>query len=119
MSVKRTYERTAAQRAEDTALHRRLSVERPSKKELLKSGEVDCFVPSNSALSLEELIDQFQQARLAQGISLCELASRIGIDKSSLSRIESWQTTNPTVATLVTWADGLGLEIKFALEPKQ
>ncbi len=49
-------------------------------------------------------------------LSLADVAKRSGIDKAALSRIESGQNTNPTVATLETIARSIGARLRFKLE---
>lgn len=51
-----------------------------------------------------------RELRKAQGLSQEKLAEEMGLDPKHLQLIESAQT-NPTVATLVAVARGLGVEV--------
>jgi DNA-binding XRE family transcriptional regulator len=54
------------------------------------------------------LVARFKAARESQGLTLAEVAGRMGIDPPALSRLETGKMLNPTLATLHKWADALG-----------
>ena len=60
---------------------------------------------------LQDLVAQRQR----QGITLTELASRTGIRKSNLSRLESSTSTTPTLDTLERYARALGKTLHVEL----
>jgi transcriptional regulator with XRE-family HTH domain len=49
-------------------------------------------------------------------MSLEKLATRSRLDKAALSRLESGKQGNPTVATLMRYAEALGMRVTFSLE---
>jgi DNA-binding Xre family transcriptional regulator len=51
------------------------------------------------------------------GISLTDVAARSGIAKANLSRLENDPHPNPTVDTLVRYAQALGCRLDIRLEP--
>jgi transcriptional regulator with XRE-family HTH domain len=57
-----------------------------------------------------ELGKLLKQARTAQGLSLYELATRSGVNRSTLLRIEDGATTQPDVETLNVLARALNLD---------
>lgn len=59
---------------------------------------------------------RFKTIRESQGLTLAEAAERMGIDAPALSRLETGKTLNPTLATLLKWAEALGqkLEVEVA-----
>jgi len=57
---------------------------------------------------LEALLSQLRLARVAKGLSLADLTQLTGMDKSALSKLESGLRVNPTVETLVRYAEAVG-----------
>jgi ribosome-binding protein aMBF1 (putative translation factor) len=65
---------------------------------------------------LEQLFQQLKAAREAKGLSLADLTERTGMDRSALSKLETGQRANPTVETLMRYAEALGKRLVVALE---
>jgi DNA-binding XRE family transcriptional regulator len=61
------------------------------------------------------LVGQFKVARESQGLTLAEVAERMGIDPPALSRLETGKMLNPTLATLHKWAEALRLKLAVDL----
>ena len=61
---------------------------------------------------ISDLVARLRVARETAGVSLNELESRTGIQKSSLSRLENSIAPNPTILTLHRYATA----IRFSLE---
>ncbi|MEX2172405.1 MAG: helix-turn-helix transcriptional regulator [Pirellulales bacterium] len=57
---------------------------------------------------LNELLVQLKAAREAKGLSLADLTELTGMDRSALSKLETGQRANPTVETLVRYAEAVG-----------
>jgi ribosome-binding protein aMBF1 (putative translation factor) len=57
---------------------------------------------------LEALLPQLKAAREARGLSLADLTKRTGMDRSAISKLESGQRPNPTIETLVRYAEAVG-----------
>jgi DNA-binding XRE family transcriptional regulator len=57
---------------------------------------------------LGELLRQLKAAREAQGISLADMKRLTGMDRSSLSKLEAGQRPNPTIDTLLRYAQAVG-----------
>jgi DNA-binding Xre family transcriptional regulator len=66
---------------------------------------------------LREIARALKAERLRLGLSLADLAERTGIDRGNLSRLENDPQSNPTVETLLRYADALGCEVRIHLEP--
>ena len=64
---------------------------------------------------LQELLTQLKAAREAKGLSLSDLTELTGMDRSSLSKLESGQRPNPTIATLVRYAEAVGKRLMVVL----
>jgi ribosome-binding protein aMBF1 (putative translation factor) len=66
----------------------------------------------------EELIDTLAALRLErerQGLSLTDMSERTGIDRATISKLETGKVTNPTLATLRTYANALGKRLSWSL----
>jgi DNA-binding XRE family transcriptional regulator len=64
---------------------------------------------------LQELLHQLKAAREAKGLSLADLTELTGMDRSALSKLETGQRANPTVETLVRYADAVGKRLVVTL----
>jgi ribosome-binding protein aMBF1 (putative translation factor) len=64
---------------------------------------------------LRDLLTQLKAAREAKGLSLSELEGRTGMDRSALSKLESGQRANPTLETLVRYAEAVGKRLVISL----
>jgi len=97
--------RTAEQRAEEEAIRRHHAVnplrERPANA-----------INRQSFMAILGLVARFKAAREHQGLTLAEVADRMGIDAPALSRLETGKMLNPTLATLHKWAEALGQKLE-------
>jgi DNA-binding XRE family transcriptional regulator len=64
---------------------------------------------------LDTLLRQLKAAREAKGLSLADLTNLTGMDRSALSKLESGQRANPTVETLVRYAEAVGKRLVVSL----
>ncbi len=64
---------------------------------------------------LHELLLQLKAAREAKGLSLSDLTELTGMDRSALSKLETGQRANPTVETLVRYAEAVGKRLVVSL----
>ena len=64
---------------------------------------------------LHELLMQLKAAREAKGLSLADLTELTGMDRSALSKLETGQRANPTVETLVRYAQDVGKRLVVSL----
>ena len=64
---------------------------------------------------LQELLTQLKAAREAKGLSLADVTELTGMDRSSLSKLETGQRANPTVETLIRYADAVGKRLVVSL----
>ena len=102
--------RTAEQRAEEEAV-RRQHAANPIRQR--PPGAVN---PQSFAAILS-LAARFKAIRVSQGLTLAEVAERMGIDPPALSRLETGKMLNPTLATLHKWAEALGRKLDVDLSP--
>ena len=64
---------------------------------------------------LQELLRQLKAAREEKGLSLADLTELTGMDRSALSKLETGQRANPTVETLVRYAEAVGKRLVVSL----
>jgi len=64
---------------------------------------------------LDALLSQLKVAREAKGLSLADVTERTGMDTSALSKLENGQRANPTVETLVRYAEAVGKRLVVSL----
>ena len=64
---------------------------------------------------VDELLKQLKAAREEKGLSLADLTGLTGMDRSALSKLETGQRPNPTVETLVRYADAVGKRLVVSL----
>ncbi len=64
---------------------------------------------------LHKLLQQLKAAREAKGLSLADLTDLTGMDRSALSKLETGLRANPTVGTLVRYAEAVGKRLVVSL----
>jgi predicted transcriptional regulator len=64
---------------------------------------------------LDKLLVQLKAAREAKGLSLADMTEITGMDRSALSKLETGQRPNPTVETLVRYAEAVGKRLVVSL----
>ena len=62
-----------------------------------------------------ELLQQLRTAREERGLSLAELTELTGMDRSALSKLETGQRPNPTLETLIRYAEAVGKRLVVSL----
>jgi len=64
---------------------------------------------------LRDIVQVLKAERQRRGLSLAEVGERSGIGKSNLSRLENDPDPNPTMDTVLRYAEALGCAIHIAL----
>ncbi|MGD9631855.1 MAG: helix-turn-helix domain-containing protein [Pirellulales bacterium] len=64
---------------------------------------------------LNELFAQLKAAREAKGLSLADMTELTGMDRSAISKLETGGRPNPTVETLLRYAEAVGKRIMLSL----
>lgn len=83
---------------------------------LVASGEYHAPVKQGEVLVMQALAAQIKALRQQKQLSLADVASRTGIDKAQLSRIENGQHANPTLSTLENIVRALGAQLRLVIE---
>jgi ribosome-binding protein aMBF1 (putative translation factor) len=100
--------RTAAERAEEEAIRKQHDATPIRQKPA-------AAINQQSLTAILALVARFKTSRESQGLSLAEVAERMGIDAPALSRLETGKMLNPTLATLHKWAEALGQKLEVDL----
>jgi len=64
---------------------------------------------------LHEIVNVLKAERKRRGLSLAEVGEQSGIGKANLSRLENASDPNPTLDTLLRYAEALGCSICVAI----
>ena len=64
---------------------------------------------------LHDLLMHLKAAREAKGLSLADITELTGMDRSALSKLDTGQRANPTVETLVRYAEAVGKRLVVSL----
>jgi DNA-binding XRE family transcriptional regulator len=64
---------------------------------------------------VEALFQQLKAAREERGLSLSDLTEITGMDRSALSKLETGRRPNPTIETLVRYAEAVGKRLVVTL----
>jgi len=80
-----------------------------------ESGVVAEFPPRAGDPDLVQTMSALRDERVRQGLSLSDIAKRTGIDRATLSKLETGKTPNPTVGTLRAVARALDKKILWSL----
>ena len=100
--------RTPQQAAEEQGVRRQHGANQ-------RRAEPASAIDRRSFTAILNLMARFKAVRESQGLTLAEVAERMGIDPPALSRLENGKTLNPTIATLFKWAEALGQKLEIEL----
>jgi DNA-binding phage protein len=65
--------------------------------------------------ALEDAVKVLKAERERLGLSLADVSERTGIERPNLSRLENGPHANPTISTLMRYADALGKRLMIVL----
>lgn len=68
--------------------------------------------------TIRAVVGMLRAEREAQGLSLADMQERTGIQRSVLSALENQRYPNPTIKTLIRYADALNCDIAVQLIEK-
>ncbi|HEX4589716.1 MAG TPA: helix-turn-helix transcriptional regulator [Gemmataceae bacterium] len=108
MKPKTKPKRTPEQQAEEEAI-RRQHAANPVRQR--PAGAIN----RQSFAAILSLVARFRAMRERQGLTLAQVADRMGIDAPALSRLETGKMLNPTLATLHKWAEAIGQKLDVNL----
>ena len=86
-------------------------IDREEQEELKQAGRAILL----KRAKVRELLAALKAARLGRGLSLADVGERSGIGKANLSRLENDPTPNPTLDTLLRYAEAVGVEMSVSV----
>ncbi len=95
---------SAEQLARDQEVRRRVMQKYPPKRK------------TAAAVELKDVMSALKEVRAAKGLTLAEITRSTGIATPNLSNLENATDANPTVQTLLRYADAVGKTIHIVLE---
>lgn len=111
----RILDRSPEDKARLNAIRDRFQAEKPTREQLVASGEYAEFIPHGEFMNILAILAALKAERQRQGLSLSDIERKTGIDKAALSRLENGHQDNPTFETLRRYAAGLGKQPVHAL----
>ena len=66
-------------------------------------------------LDFAVFIASARKAREERGLSITDIAQRMGVDHAAVSRLESGKQANPTVNTVMRYIEAIGLRVAWGL----
>jgi DNA-binding XRE family transcriptional regulator len=109
----RPRDQTPEQEAEERAIRERFQKERPSRDELLASGEYeDTGLTQGEFWELQRFcLEQLRPLRESAGLSLTDMAERTGMDRAAINKLENGVHNNPTISTINRYLHALGKKL--------
>jgi hypothetical protein len=112
----RNVEWTAEDRARDRAIREKFKDWHPTLEELLATGEYEGPIRQGAYRAFRLAMHALKTERGRQGLTLADVAERSGLDAALLSRLENGKQPNPTVYTILRYADALGKQLVWVFE---
>jgi ribosome-binding protein aMBF1 (putative translation factor) len=107
--------RAAAEAAIVQSEARRRTPEGRAEEEEIIRKVRDEFPPLSIDPELARALSALRAERERQGLSLADVSERTGIDRATLSKLETGKVPNPTVGTLRTLARALNKRLTWSL----
>jgi hypothetical protein len=116
--VFRANSKSPEERAAERKLRDKLQKERPSLDDLVRSGECDAddVMTMGMYFDVQRALQALKRDRERRGLTIGEVATRSGLDRAVVSRLENGKQDNPTVATLMRYAAALGKRFLWSYE---
>jgi hypothetical protein len=116
--VFRTNTKTPDERLRERELRDKLQKEKPSLEDLIRTGECDpdAIMTMGMYFDAQRALQALKRERQQCGLSIGDVADRSGLDRAVISRLENGKQDNPTVATLMRYAAGIGKRFLWSYE---
>ena len=109
--IQRKTERAPEELASLRAVRDEFQRDKPGPDEVAAGGDYEGPFHHGDVMALLDFIGQLKRERELQGLSLGDLSSRSGMNKTMISQLENGKILNPTWATLFNYASGLGIRL--------
>jgi DNA-binding phage protein len=88
-------------------LEKRASISDEEETQLKEEARQECAIID----SIDQLIRDLRGARLRHGLSLAQVDELTGIGRSNLARLENLHVPNPTLDTILRYAQAVGVRL--------
>jgi DNA-binding phage protein len=103
---KRIYrEATAEEKERHTRIREHIQEELTDIKQRAKQQLAEAM---QRGIAMQHTMSVLKAERMKKGLSLADMKERTGIERSTLSRLENHEEANPTVNTLIRYAEAVG-----------
>lgn len=102
---------SAADRSCHSAIRERFKDWHPTQEELLATGEYEGPIRQGDYRAFRLAIHGLKKERQQRKLNLAEVAERSGLDEAFLSRLENGKQPNPTLYTILRYANALGKQL--------
>ena len=108
--VIRSNRKSREEREREKKLRQQIQKAKPSLDDLISSGEcdADAVMTMGMYVDVQTALQALKREREIKGLSIGDVASRSGLDRAVVSRLENGKQDNPTVATLMRYAAAIG-----------
>lgn len=105
-------------RARERALRDSLQEVKPTLEDLVRTGEADpdAIMTMGMYFDAQGALQALKRERQRCGLSIGDVAERSGLDRAVVSRLENGKQDNPTLATLMRYAAGVGKRFLWTYE---
>lgn len=107
------------ERARERALRDELQSQKPTLEDLVRSSDTDpdAVMTMGMYFDAQRALQAMKRERVQAGLSIGDVAERSGLDRAVVSRLENGKQENPTIATLMRYAAGIGKRFLWTYEP--
>ena len=70
-------------------------------------------------LDFTVFVGMIKQRRESLGLTISEVAQRMGVDHAAVSRLESGKQSNPTVNTVMRYVEAIGSRVTWGLADRE
>jgi ribosome-binding protein aMBF1 (putative translation factor) len=110
--------KTSSERAAERAIRDEFQREKPSLEDLVRAGQCDPedAMSMGQYYDLQRALQALRGERERAGLSITDVASRSGLDRAVISRLETGKQDNPTATTLMRYAAAIGKRLLWTYE---
>jgi hypothetical protein len=108
--ISRQNNKPPRERVREQHLRDRIQAEKPSLDDLIQSGDcsTEDVMTMGMYVDMQTALQALRKERTLRGLSIGDVANRSGLDRAVISRLECGKQANPTMATLMRYAAGIG-----------
>ncbi len=116
--ISRQNNKSVRDRVREQRMREKIQAGKPSLADLVQSGECDpeAVISMGMYVDIQTAMKALKKERTLRGLSIGDVADRSGLDRAVISRLECGKQENPTMATLMRYAAGVGKRFLWTFE---